>query len=91
MLESKIEKTSVKAADKLGFWSFKLLSTLVSGLPDRVFIGHGVVVFIEYKRPGGKVSKMQEFIHRKFLKHGVVVHVAYSVEDTRRILADALN
>lgn len=88
MLESKIEKGSVKAAEKLGWWSFKLLSTLVKGLPDRCFIGHGKVVFIEYKNEKGKLSRMQEYMHAKFLRFGIKVHVARSIDDTLRILND---
>lgn len=90
MLESKIEKDSVKAAKELGFYSFKLLSTLVRGLPDRIFIGHGVVIFIEYKNEKGKLSPMQEYIHKIFNEYGVTVHVARSVKDTKRILTNAI-
>lgn len=90
MLESKIEQDSAKAADKLGWWGIKLLSTLIKGLPDRMFLGHGRVVFIEYKQPNKKLSKMQEFIHKKFKQYGITVHIAYSVEDTIRILNNAV-
>ena len=48
MLERNIEKKSVVAGKALGFYSFKVLSSLVTGLPDRCFIGNGRVVFIEF-------------------------------------------
>ena len=86
MKESEIESKSVKAVKEYGWWGIKLLPMKCAGLPDRFFIGHGKVVFIEYKRPGEKLRPIQIAIHKKFLKHGVTVHVAYSVEDTLRIL-----
>lgn len=88
MRESEIEKKSVAAAKKLSWYSFKLLSTLVRGLPDRVFIGHGRIIFIEYKTATGKLSPIQQRIHAIFAEHGITVHVARSVEDTIRILYD---
>lgn len=86
MLESKIEKDSKQAAKKIGYWGIKFLPTLVKGLPDVIYIGHGCVFFVEYKNEKGKLSPMQIHIHKKFKEHGIVVHVARSVDDTLRIL-----
>lgn len=86
MLESKIEKDSVAEAKKYGWWSVKLLSTLHKGLHDRMFIGHGKLVLIEYKQPGKKLSKMQEKVHKDFSDSGVKTYVATSVNETIKIL-----
>ncbi len=91
MLESKIEKDSVKAAEKMGWYSLKLLSTLHKGLHDRMFIGHGKIVLIEYKQPGKNLSKMQKRTHDRFLEHGVTTYVARSVEETLCILESVKN
>lgn len=86
MLESQIEKAAVKAAKQLGWYSFKVLPHLHKGLPDRCFLRNGEIVFIEFKRPGGKTSKLQDKLHRDFLAHGVVVHVCDSVESAVKVL-----
>ena len=86
MLESKIEKDSVKAAKELGWFSFKVLSQLNKGLPDKCFLGHGKVVFIEYKQPGKQPTKLQAKVHQIFAEHGIKVHIATSVDETIRIL-----
>jgi hypothetical protein len=89
MLESKIESTSKKEAKKLGWWGIKLIPSLIKGLPDVMYIGHGKVVFIEYKTEKGKVTPKQLSIHNKFLTHGLKVHIARSVEQTIEILNNA--
>lgn len=89
MLESKIEKDSVKAATNAGWYSFKVLSQLNKGLPDRAFIKDGKTVYIEYKQPGKAVTKLQAKMHRIFSDHGVLVHVAHSVEETMGVLNNA--
>lgn len=86
MLESKIESASVKEAKKHGWWGIKLLSTLFKGLPDRLFVGHGIVVFIEYKQPGKLPTKLQSKVHELFKQNGVIVHIAHSKSETMEIL-----
>ena len=86
MLESKIEKDSVKEATKHGWLSYKFLSQLNKGLPDRVFIKSGNTVYIEYKQMGKLPTKLQEKVHRDFLAHGVTVHVCHSVDETMEVL-----
>ena len=89
MLESKIESDSKKAASKFGWWGIKLLPMLIKGLPDVMYIGHGRVVFIEYKNEKGKLSRMQIHIHKKFKDHGITVHVCRSVDETIGVLNNA--
>ena len=90
MLESKIESDSVKEAKKHGWWGIKFLSTLFKGLPDRLFVGHGAVVFIEYKQPGKLPTKLQSKVHEMFKQHGITVHIAHSVNETMEILNNAI-
>ena len=61
-LEKTIEKESKRAALKLKWFSFKLLPFLMNGLPDQCFIGHGRVVFIEFKREGQHPSPIQKVV-----------------------------
>ena len=88
MKESQIESASCKASKLIGWWGIKLVPLKMAGLPDRMFIGHGKIVFIEYKIPGGKLRPIQKAVHAKFAKHGITVYVSYSVGDTLKILND---
>ena len=89
MLERVIEKASLTAAKKAGWWGIKLVPSIISGLPDRMFIGHGKVVFIEYKTEKGQLTKLQKAIHRKFKQHGIGVSVCRSKEETMEVLNGA--
>lgn len=86
MLESKIEKDSVKEAKKNGWYSFKVLSQLNKGLPDRAFIKDGVTVYIEYKQPNKKPTALQSKIHSIFADHGIKVYICTSVSETMEVL-----
>ena len=86
MLERDIEKKSAEAATDKGWYTFKVLSNLHKGLPDRCFIKGGHVVFIEYKKEDGKLSALQERTHRKFADHGITVYVCRSVAETMGVL-----
>ena len=89
MLESKIEKDSVKAAKKLGWYSFKVLSQLNKGLPDRAFIKDGLTIYIEFKQPSKTATPLQSKVHQIFSDHGVKVYSATSVDETVRILTNS--
>jgi hypothetical protein len=86
MKESKIESDSKKEAAKLGWMGIKLLPFLMKGLPDTMYIGHGKVVFIEYKTKTGRLSPMQIRMHDKFRDKGIEVYVCRSVEETLEVL-----
>ena len=47
------------------------------GWPDHLYIYHGRVMFIEYKRPGEKPGKLQDYIHRRIMSHGIRVTLVY--------------
>jgi|GEM_PF-2632881 len=91
MLESKIEKDSVKAANKLGWYSFKVVSPNFRGAPDRAFIKDGETLYIEYKQPSKEPTALQSKVHKIFADYGVKVHIATSVDETVRILTNEVN
>jgi len=58
--EKVLEKYLVSEVKSLGGWAVKLLSGLVTGLPDRlILLPGGVVAFVEVKTTGKKASKIQ--------------------------------
>lgn len=86
VLESKVEKDIVKMAKGLGYWVCKFTSPALAGVPDRMFIRNGRVVFIEIKRPGNAPTKLQEIRMRDMEAHGAEVHWVDNVEAARAIL-----
>lgn len=53
----------------------------IKGFPDLILIGHGEVLFVEAKRPGGKTSAKQEQWLEKLRSKGATAIVAECVED----------
>lgn len=57
--ESAVEAAIVRYAKAHGWWTRKFVSPAQRGVPDRVFMKRGVVVWMEVKRPGEKPTKLQ--------------------------------
>lgn len=54
----------------------------LKGVPDIIVIGDGgVVIFIEVKRPGGKLSEAQLEFQKRCQSIGAVYVVATSIDD----------
>lgn len=86
LVEKDIERKAVLAANKLGWLSYKFASPAHRGVPDRLFIKDGQVVFIEFKTPRGRVTKLQERELAKLREAGIVAEVARSVEEALAVL-----
>jgi len=79
--EKVLEKYLVAEVKKLGGWAVKLLSGLVTGLPDRlILLPGGVVAFVEVKTTGKKASYIQAKIHNNLREIGFRVEVLDSKE-----------
>lgn len=78
--ERDIEKRVVDLAKKAGWQCYKWVSPSQRGVPDRIFIKDGSVVFIEFKAPGKKPTPLQAHTIKKLREHFMVVHVCDSVE-----------
>ena len=85
--EKKLEKYLADQTKQSGGWSFKLLSTHVTGLPDRIclFPG-GKVFFAEMKTTGKKPTKMQELIGNKIRRLGFEVLVLDNTNSINEII-----
>jgi len=86
MLEKVIESMSAKWATSQGWLTYKFVSPAQRGVPDRVFIKGGRVVFIELKTKTGVVGKLQQYVMDDMVAHGAEVHVCRSVEEVQDVL-----
>lgn len=85
-LETEIERAHREDAIAAGWMVEKIIRTGRSGFPDRFYARDGRIVFLEWKRPGGRVGKQQLLRHRELRKAGVEVYVVYSVDEADAIL-----
>ncbi|MFD7661338.1 VRR-NUC domain-containing protein [Streptomyces sp. NPDC059788] len=57
------------------FLCLKFVSPARGGVPDRIVVAPRGTVFVEVKRPGGQLRKLQQLMHAKLRCHGAEVHV----------------
>lgn len=82
ILESRIERKRVRLMEAAGWLSLKLNVRGQTGWPDRLFLSPaGHILFVEFKRPGGRLSTRQSHIIKKLRDYGFQVEV----EDGQRI------
>lgn len=72
ILEKELESYFIDGLKEIGCLVFKFVSPGNAGVPDRIVISKtGGVYFVELKRPGGKVRKLQELCIRRLREHNV--------------------
>ena len=87
MLEKHLERWCREEVKKAGGLFYKWTSPGQSGVPDRILILRGTVVFVELKRVGGRLTEHQAFVIGKLRAHGARVEVVSSKDDLRDLLA----
>jgi hypothetical protein len=76
MTEQKIQFKKIKELEQLGYYVIKLTTTNKNGIPDLIAIPQNSdVLFIEVKKPGGKLSKLQEYRLKELKEHGLKTEV----------------
>lgn len=87
-MEKDFEKECIRHAEGEGWYVRKIISPQVTGIPDRLFIREGVVIFVEFKDPGSgnKASKRQEAEMRRIRRAGVEAYVCDNWERFLEIL-----
>lgn len=89
--EKLIEKTLNAEVTKMRGWSLKLPCVYVAGLPDRmVLLPGGVVFFAEIKSTGKKATPIQKLVHKKIRDLGFSVYVIDSLEQLHETLNNYL-
>lgn len=56
------------------------------GWPDRIFIYHKKVMFIEFKREGERPRKIQDYVHDQIRAHGIPVYVVDNISSGKAII-----
>jgi Holliday junction resolvase len=76
MKEQQIQTKKIKELEDEGYYVIKLINTNKNGIPDLIAIPpNSDVLFVEVKKPDGKLSKLQEFRLKELEKHGIKVEV----------------
>lgn len=81
-LEKDAEALLKRECKKHGAHCFKLTFIACVGAPDRLVLC-GRPVFIELKKPGGRLSKTQVLMHQLMREHGCEVVTLIGVEAVR--------
>lgn len=89
ILERDIEAKVVKWAKANDWLTYKFVSPSQRGVPDRIFIKDGVVVFVEFKAPGKWPTKLQQLAMHKLRSQGAKVFWSDSAEDAVSLLEAA--
>ncbi|MCQ9371197.1 VRR-NUC domain-containing protein [Corynebacterium sp. 35RC1] len=89
MNEQAIEQHLKKAVDAIGGLCWKFTSPGITGVPDRICIHRGRVIFVELKAPGRLPRPIQRRRIQQLKDHGIEVVVVDSVEGAKEV-ADAL-
>ena len=76
MKEQQIQSKKIKELEKEGYYVIKLSLTNKPGIPDLIAIPPNCdVLFVEVKKPDGKLSKLQEFRLKELEQHGIKVEI----------------
>lgn len=86
MIESAIEKSLKKYCQKLGLPYIKLDASLYKGIPDRMVILPGAVLFIELKTKEGRLSFHQIIWQERLERLGHRFHVVRSVKEGKELI-----
>lgn len=80
MLESRLKEIITKKLTKEGWLVISLIQTSFNGIPDKMVIRQGRVVFLEFKRPGiNTMDPVQEYRREQFQAAGVEVYLVNDI------------
>lgn len=78
--ERSIEKRFTNAMARIGALVYKFESPSNSGVPDRIVIHKGRVVFVELKKPGKRLRPLQRIVIERMRSHGASCDVISTPE-----------
>lgn len=84
--EAAIERKCAALAKRAGCWMPKWSSPSHAGVPDRILIMPGRIIFIEFKAPGKHPTRLQHHYLSMLQNMGHTAAVIDSVDDFKKIL-----
>lgn len=88
--EKKIEAKVVEFCRKNGIWTHKFASPANRGVPDRIILHQGRVLFLELKREGNTTTALQQKEIHQIRAHGGNAAVANSYAEAVEIICMTL-
>lgn len=90
-LERTIERWFRGKAEEAGYAVLKLSTPGRKGYPDRIVLARGpgtrsTAMFVEFKRPGGVLTKLQEIRHEELVQRGYQVVVVSTKDEAVSLL-----
>lgn len=86
MRERDIEQRLVREVRKMGGEAFKWVSPGNDGVPDRIVMLPGLIIFVELKADRGRLSSVQKVQIRRIQKLGQDVEVVQGMDDLDQFL-----
>lgn len=87
MRESTLEKQICARARANGWLVFKWSSPNHRGVPDRILVRSGRVLFVEFKTPGRALTRLQEHVRARLEAAGAEYRVIDDPEDGHAAVA----
>ena len=76
MTEQQIQSKKIKELESQGYYVIKLMKTNKNGIPDLLVLPkNSDAFFIEVKKEGGVISKLQEYRINELNKHGLKTEI----------------
>ena len=76
MTEQQIQSKKIKELEGQGYYVIKLMKTNKNGIPDLLVLPkNSDAFFIEVKKEGGVLSKLQEYRINELNKHGLKTQI----------------
>jgi hypothetical protein len=88
--ENDIKRQIKEYLDLRGWWNFPILQSLGAypGLPDRIAIRDGRILFLEIKRPKGKLSEHQKKFQENMKRENAEYYVIHNLEELMKLLEE---
>lgn len=87
MLEKQIEKSISTYSKMYDYLTYKFTSPSNKSVPDRIFINkHGIVLFVEFKSPGRKTTKLQSYTIEKLKYNNAHVYIIDNISDGKQLI-----
>jgi len=75
MTEQEIQKKISDWLNKEGWFVNKLMACTISGTPDLIAHKDGKTMYVEVKKPGGRLSRIQQYRIAQLREEGITVYV----------------